>query len=440
MNLIKTLNFIATLLILMACTVSVFGQFRIKVPKIKKPKVKKTQPKQKVQETNAGSAVAQKQMVMDDAYTFFDAEPVKEYDSSISLNKDIGWYLKPKLRILGSFPRRSSFLLKVKKNGKELSKLRCEGLVTKDYMHKDYQCGNKEAVNREIGKMNIEVYFINGDTDKETLIRTYKIDVHKATRVRGSASKPQPDVSHYYIQRHAETAVAFAYFKDSRHRDAGYFKRANTDFSDQYRTLYIHTTYSPASNGRTPSRPFARCTVNGQRIDFTNNLNKDNVRMFEGQQRREVAIYTDRKAAKYKRGSAYKDQVEFVGLSFQMPIYTGKENSSLDFVKIEENQGTWECKIMANGETYRTFRWEVVGNKIVQHAEQKSGNVNLFYDAAIIDMEIPTGGSPIDYRLMPMPNASLFYGIPWTSSEGKKMAAGVPKKGNPFHVSSTKAK
>lgn len=455
------------LMIFVLSAVAVRAQFTIKIPKITKPKIEAPNPNKSPRADNPvkrdlPSVVSDKkydrQMVMDDAFTFFDAEPVKEYDPALRLQKDIGWYLKSKLRILGTFPGRSAFRVAVKKNGRELSSVRCEGNVyTKaddpylqtemrrrgrdlnydDFMTDDLRCYDDEAVNKETGKMDVEIYFIDGDTDAETLVRTYSIDVRKATKVRGAASKPQPDVSDYYIQRHPEAAVAFAYFLQSNIDKASYFRKAIDNYgTNAYRRLYIHTSFSPADKSVSTTGSFARCTVNGNKIDFSGNLSKDSVGITEDQSRREVGIYTDRLAPQYRRGSAYKDQVEFSGLTFQMPIYTGEDNLSLDLIKIENYPGTWECRIIARGKTYRTFRWEVAGGRIVPHAEQQSGNVNLFYDAAIVDMEIPDGGSPIDHRLMPAPEMGFFYGIPWTTAEGKAMAARVPKKGEPFHTPS----
>ena len=398
------------------------------------------------------NAQSNRQMVMDDAFTFFDAEPVKEYDSKISLEKDIGWYLKSSLRIIGTFPKRSAFRVSIKKNGKELSNLRCEGTVyTKaddtllrtpqlragkdlnfeDFMTSGVRCFDEKAVIKEIGEMDVEIYFINGDSNAEKLVRKHKIDVRKATKVRGNASAPQPDVSDYYIQRHAETAVAIAYFGIGR--DVGYFNKPIDTFSSpNYRTLNIHTTYSPAEQTRLPVNPFVQCAVNGQKI----NLQFDKVRVSEGQGRREIGIYTDRIGAKYKTGSPYKDWVEFIDLNFQMPLYLGETQYAKPTMKIEDFQGKWECAVIENGVTFRTFRWEVGTKGILPHAEQRNGNINLFYDAVLIEMEIPAGGSPIDFRLLPLPNAGLFYGIPWTTAEGKAMAGRVPKLGNPYHIPS----
>jgi hypothetical protein len=172
--------------------------------------------------------------------------------------------------------------------------------------------------------------------------------------------------------------------------------------------------------------------VNGERIK----LDWDKVSVSQvGPQ--EYAIYTDRNGAEYKRGSEYRDDIIFRRMRFDLPLYTGETQYSKPRMKIEETPGKWECQVLSNGELYRTFRWTVGSNgKIQQHPEQTNGNINLFHNTYLVDMEIPAGGTEWDYRLSPVPNEGLFYGIPWSTPEGKEMAARVPKKGNPFHVPS----
>ncbi len=98
----------------------------------------------------------------------------------------------------------------------------------------------------------------------------------------------------------------------------------------------------------------------------------------------------------------------------------------------------WECSLRINGETLRTFRWQTGCNGLpVLHPEQASGNINLNYGGYLITAEVPAGGSPSDHRLLPLPNDGFFYGIPWTSAEGKATAVKVPTKGRPYHASST---
>jgi hypothetical protein len=463
----------AILILLIGLTATfVNAQFPIKIPKIKIPKVEQPKPQNTPQPSNNPTQNNQpnnsssnntnsqfgksqaRQMVMDDGYTFFGAAPAEEYDSKVSLNKDVGWYLESRLRLMGTFPKRSAFRIAVVKNGKQLSSFRCDpysvykksedsglsrprdregrDLSFEDFMHVDFKCLDKKAINKEIGKVNIQVYFIDGDTDAETLVRTYEVDVHKATKVQGAASNPQPAVADYYVQRHAEAAVAFAFFGDYHSK-----KPIATGPNIPVRKLTIYTTYSPNEKSFNVSGSFARCSVNGKKI----NLDYDNVGMTEGGNSQEIGIYLDRLTPQYKRGSPYKDHVEFIELKFAMPLYIEKSKyDKPNETNILDYPGKWECSVIAKGETYRIFRWEVANGKIVPHAEQKNGNINLYYDAAMIDMEIPAGGSPLDHRLMPMPEMGLFYGIPWTTAEGKTMAARVPKLGNPYPVPSNKAK
>ena len=464
----------AILLLLLGLTATFANaQFPIKISKIKVPRFEQPKSKNKREsQTHRPTKLVQnnsashnsnsrlgnsqnRQMVMDDGVTFFDARPVKEYDKKLSRNKDIGWRMKADLRILGTFPKRSAFKIVVKKNGKVLATIRCEGRVyTKandsrlrsasqrkgkdlsfeDYMAFSYGCEDKNAVVKEIGNLDVEIYFIDGDSDVETLVRTYKIDVRKATKVRGGPRNSVPDVADYYIQRHAEESVAIAYFGSGNASD--YFGSPQGTHGSNAGKLTIYTTYSPAEGSLNSIKPFVRCSVNGQRLK----LERDRVTIKEDQGRREMGIYIDRKTAKYKnQGNPYKDWIEFVGLDYRLPLYTGKTAFPFQ-TRIEDHPGKWECSVIGNGKIYRTFRWEVVNGKMVPHGEQQNGNVNLFHKAALIDMEIPAGGSPLDFRLMPMPNAGLFYGIPWTSAEGKAMAARVPKLGNPYPVPSNKAK
>lgn len=400
---------------------------------------------------------------MDDAFTFFDAEPVEEYDSKIRLQKDIGWYLRSHLRMLGTFPERSAFKVVVKKDGKQLAEVRCEGdvyqkatdsylrtamqrkgkdLGFEDFMYAE-RCFNKDLAIKPIGKMDVEIHLIDGDTDAESLVRTYKIDVHKATRVRGSTTKPQPDVSHYYIQRHAEAAFAFIHVTGNhtgRERNArrSYFRNVPATLdTPSYGQLIAYFGISPERSTKSLGSTFARCSVNGQRIK----LPRDKVSIGKSIQTDEYAIYTDRLAADYKRGSAYRDDVKFVVYQAALPLYSGEGEYNKPPIKIEDHPGQWECQIIANGVQYRTIRWRVGRDgQIAAHIEQTNGNVNLYYKTYLADMDIPADGAPFDYRLVPMPSAGLFYGIPWSSAEGKAMAARVPKIGDPYHVPSNKQK
>ena len=439
------------------------AQFTIKIPKITKPKVETT--KTETQQTNGNQTVNNsvnqtrenktttgfgdglgRQTVLDDGVTFFDAEPITGRDAKNNREIDTGWFLKSHLRIFGEFPKRSAFRIAVKKNGKELSSTRCEGnVITKEekynnsrlehfnldfenYMTTDKRCYDKEQVNKEIGKLDVEIYFIDGDTDKETLVRTHKIDVHKAERFLVSNSVLYPDVSHYYIQRHAESAVAIAFFSVGSAINHSYYESNPFNFTSKYVKnessanintikLGIHTSFSPDGTKNMPGKPFARCSVNGQKVNFKD----DSVNVAKNLDRREMA-------KSLKRGVG--ETVEFTGLTFILPVYFG--NDKAFYGTDETPDGKWECAIVENGVTFRTFRFEIKDGYPAPHPEQQNGNINLFYRTSLVDMEIPAGGSRFDFRLSPSPTAGLFYGIPWSTPAGKAMAARLPKKGNPF--------
>ncbi len=447
----------AILLLLIGLTATFANaQFPIKIPKIKIPIIEQPKPENTPQPPNnstqnnqpnnsvsddfdtKGRGGLNRQMVMDDGVTFFDAEPIAGRDAKTNREIDTGWFMKSHLRIFGVFPKRSAFRITVKKNGQQMTSTRCEGAIfTKrstfasqrdrdsynedfeDFMSVGDRCFDKAQVNTGIGKFDVEIYFIDGDTDKETLVRTHKIDVHKATRILVSNSIVYPDVADYYIQRHAESAVAIAYFTLSQKVGGIYFQNNGHGFTTRFTRnerngghLSIYTNFSPDGTKGMPANPHARCSVNGQKV----NLSEDTVYLSKNLDRREMATHS-------KRG--FSERVEFNGLSVFMPI---------KYLSDETPDGKWECDVIENGVTFRTFRFELQNGELVMHPEQLNGNINLFHKAALIDMEIPAGGSRFDHRLLPMPNAGLFYAIPWTTAEGKAAVARLPKKGNPYHV------
>ena len=115
----------------------------------------------------------------------------------------------------------------------------------------------------------------------------------------------------------------------------------------------------------------------------------------------------------------------------QLPISIGEVYTKKD---ISGHPGKWECRIEENGETYRIFRFEVgSGGTILPHPEQQNGNINLYDKTYLVDVEIPAGSS-IDERLLPIPNAGIFYGIPLTTNEAKSAAAKIYKKGVSYPV------
>jgi len=465
----------AILLLLIGLTATFANaQFPIKIPKIKIPKVgkPKTQsptPSNQPQRSNVATRTAQqnrssangdnpaigmaqnRQMVMNDAFTLFVAEDFKRYEQNKIPGFSGGWYLISHLEILGTFPDKSAFRVVLKKNGKELSNVKCEGRVYRKADDSKYKtpaaragkvdmnfedsmtlvngCTDKTSAIKQTGKMNVEVFFIDGDTNSEKLVRKYVVDVHESTRVKGRKEKPVADYSDYYIQRHAETAVAYAYLKklNSSGKENAQLRFETSFSTDDDTTAFVNVVRDAT----------VQCSANGQKLSFDwDKVRTDSIGYHES------AIYIDRKTAKYRaQATPYRETIKFKRITFDLPVYTGDIDLFPGRPKLEDHPGKWECTIISKGVTLRTFRWEVgTDGRIVAHGEQKNGNINLHYNAFLVDMEIPAGGSPFDIRLVPMPEMGLFYGIPWTTAEGKTMAARIPRKGSPSPVPSTQAK
>lgn len=437
---------------------SVSAQIKIGLPKVKLPKkedvVEKTKQATGTSDTGSlptstvGSGrTSNRQFVIDDAFTFFDAEPLQEYSASLKRQVGTGWYLRSDLRMFGTVPNRSGFKLVVTKAGKQLAVIRCEGTVYRkgedpvpenrsrpedDYVMTGIRsCEDKTKAIKETGKMDVAVHFFNGSTDEEKLLRTYKIDVREATRVRGMSTAPVPDVPHYYIQRHAETAAAMLYLRPPRYTNY-YAIRGDNDFVGQ---VELYFNISPQKQVTRIPHAALRCSVNGKALNFPGSGNYADQAELK-QMRVETAIYSDRLAAQYKTANEYMDEVSFSLYRARLPLFL-KGDPQNNRLGLLDHKGNWECSLRINGETLRTFRW-VIGNdgRPVPHAEQSSGNVNLGYNGFLIEAEVPTGGSQYDHRLLPLPNDGIFYGIPWKSAEGKAAASKIPTKGKPYHVPS----
>ncbi len=438
---------LAFCMILAIMPTPILPQIDLRLPRIGAPK-KEDAPISTQTRSASGS---NRQIVIDDGFTFFDAEPLQEYSAQARRQVGIGWHLQSHLRMFGSVPNRSGFNVVVSKAGKDLTKIRCEGISYRkgddpvpenrrapqdDYLMTNQRgCEDKTKLIKETGKLDVKIYYFNGSTDEERLLRTYKIDVREATRVRGLATAPVPDVPHYYIQRHAETPAALLFVRpiSGGNLSPNYFRIAGDgDFNSE---IEIYFNISTKRQVDRLQNAVTRCSVNGTPVNFPGTGDyADGARL--RQLRVETAIYTDRFAPEYKRANEYMDEVSFSLYQVKLPILMRNDPAN-NRIGMSDRKGNWECSIRINGETIRTFRW-TIGNdgRPVPHPEQSSGNVNLNYNAYLVEAEVPGGGSLVDHRLLPLPNDGFFYGVPWTSAEGKAAAAKVPKKGNPYHVPS----
>jgi hypothetical protein len=298
------------------------------------------------------------------------------------------------------------------------------------------ECWRKDTATKEIGIMDVQVSTVNGDTDEVKLVRTYKIDVRTVDHVLAGQ---QPGVAppDYYIPRHGEAPVSFIFLRPTGY--TSYFEFGSRPERSGANQVELYFNLSPSEVGQNLPHGYMRCSVDGKRLSMPGPMPYADQAISRAE-RSFVVIYQDRLAPQYKRGTEYRDEIGFRMVRLHAPLTWGSVRDT-NRLALEDYPGNWECSLMNNGEVWRTWRWKInsTGRPDV-HPEQK-GNVNLYFNSFLVDMEIPAGGSPLDKRLVPASAAQgFFYGQKWTSAEGRAMAARVPAKGDPYPVPSTKVK
>ncbi|MEZ5307838.1 MAG: hypothetical protein R2684_11900 [Pyrinomonadaceae bacterium] len=427
------------------------AQFNIRVPKIPKPTPKPTTSTSSSKPAS-GAEVAAKEgaaiavsaaldMKMDDGYTFFDAEPVKGRNAKNTGDIDVGWYLKPQLRVMGTFPNNSGFRVVVSKGGKELSRFFCNAWVfrkaddvevkikKRSYFFPDYMmtrsCNGETAPIKEIGRVDVSIYTVDGNTDEEKLIRKHSAEVRKLPVLSGPAKSPEPRVSNYFIQRYEETPFAIV-------RVGGtYLSVSNDSRARPYNLNWAPggpsgklSVYFPMVPERRSTRinTYLRCSVNGAPLKLDYDAVETDVRG-QGGGFSEFALTS-------RSNPSYSESIDFKHILSILPLAVGKEGNLFD---VSTKPGDYDCKIMENGEVIRGFSFKVGGDGfLVEHPEQQSGNVNLYSGSYLSEAMIPAGGSSFDSRLMPTSTGTIFYGIPLNSPALRSAGSKVPKKGNPY--------
>ncbi len=380
-----------------------------------------------------------RQDVVDDGFTWFEAYSTSELTGN-NIPTATGWTLKYWVRVIGNYPNGSSLNFVVSKAGKPVFSTQCGAWVYRrsgndvdESFMRTAECWQSKSATKETGEFEVKVFTVNGDTKQEKLVRTYKIDVRPIARVpQAQAAGNAPP--RYIINRHDEAAVGFIFLRPTGY--IPYFDVAERPDRSGENLIEFHFSLSPSEEGIIPPHGEVACTVNGKTVPMPGPMPyaTQAVSKYEFFYQE---IYQDRLSPKYKAGIPFEEKIRFQLIKMSLPITWRKTRENRP--ALEDHKGNWECKIGKNNAVWRTIRWKVgTDGKPELHPEQR-GNINLGYNTYLVDMEFPAGGSLLDGRLNG-PSKSLFYGQPWSTTEGKAMADRVPKKGNPFPVPSNQLK
>lgn len=361
---------------------------QIKIPKIFQPKQNPPSPSPTTnnpvnspevrQTNNPSSAVIQTDgNVIDDGFTWFEAVSFQEPINGKAT--DLGWALKSTIRLMGDQPPRSAFKFIVSKAGKPVATTRCEGYPEASRyaavsFYWTLECFKKETAIKDLGKFNVQIVFINGDTDAETILRNYKIEVLKADRVTGPTMKPIADAPQYYLSRHAEAPVSILFQrpkgKFSYIGNSGNSKHSGAAANEV--EIYFSLSPSKEGTGNEMNNNYLRCSVDGKLLEMQND--KVSVEIV----RRYAQVHSDRLSPEFTSGTPYRDEIEFLWLRADLPFIFGTNKPDAFGTNFNNHPGKWECHLSNNGATLRTWRWTVGRDGLVAKHPEQNGNVNLY--------------------------------------------------------------
>jgi len=379
----------------------------------------------------------------DDGFTWLECRNFETYPD----NKPVGeWVLLANVRVIGdAIPPRSGWKFVVKKQGRALAEYLADGY---DVM----RGGRKVGMNivgfwrdqprlREDGPMEVDIFYIDGRTDREHLARTCRIDVRKVATERGSVGQRDPGCDQFYVNRHAEVLSSILFFRDTQ--NFSYTMVPTGYYSDRVVELTVNYSENLASDN--PGLGRIRVEVNGREIELMipgNPVMQDSVDA--GQLAGKFTVqHSDRAADKYfKGGPKYTERIGFVRRTYVLPLHWGpKPKPPLQPGKVFTNDhpGDWKLTWVIDRKPVRIFRFKIGADGMpVPHEEQTRG-LSLFPDAVLVDTEIPGEGGAFEGRITSeFVRQGAFFGRPWQSDTMKRLAAAVPAKGRPFPVPSDK--
>ena len=102
----------------------------------------------------------------------------------------------------------------------------------------------------------------------------------------------------------------------------------------------------------------------------------------------------------YKRGTEYRDEIGFRMVKLKRRL-RGEKSGKLIASRWKTIPVTGNVALMNNCVVWRTWRWTIGSDGNPPLHPEQSGNVNLYFNSYIVDMEIPAANSSLDKRLVP---------------------------------------
>ncbi|MEM9069441.1 MAG: hypothetical protein AAGE52_13085 [Myxococcota bacterium] len=355
-------------------------------------------------------------------YSDFDAYFILESESSG--REDEGWYLKFNARLYGDgIPSDSGLRYVVKQGRRTLATVECNGDLRQrprynfeegvpGYMDVG-RCKDDDQLTKAVGDITIEVYFINGDDDSTALVRTHNIVVRRFDKVRRAPE--------YYLVLNGEVATAMLHEYIGSERNPTSAPRTNVNYVGLYTWVAESESNGVQPDGDDWARDInVRCSVNGERLPTDARANTRTIRD------RGTRVMASWGEGRQNERNQYDFQLFHVRLPITFGSDTGRHLPGA--ANMDEHPGQWECQIRHGRQVHRTVRFVVADGRIQPHPEQTAGGVFLAPRTNLATITVTENSH--ETRVSPDHAArGPFFGVGWTSDEGRAMAEGLPAIG-----------
>ena len=352
---------------------------------------------------------------LDDGFTWFSAED--QATGGPTPHND-GWHLASQLRAVGNIAQDSAFKLVLRQGHHTLAQARCVGTRNAtEGMYVD-DCGTHAAdwIGGDVrlsvtGDVQVDVLYVDGQTDAETPLRTYTVNLQSAARVR--EGNFTPDAPRFYVS--APGRMLDTILRMTPPRTKPYLHVSDYQGTSRANVEMILTTSTTdlASSLGSPNNSL-RCTVDGAPVAIELDQAAGG-----GTPNRSYAVGRRRPTS----GNELVEEVhDFRRISVVLPITFGAQRRA-GAPALEDHPGVWQCDLVQSGQTLRTIRFTVRDGAILPHAEE-GATLNFGLGAHLVDTWIPGAELAAD---QPLDRAALrgggFYGRAWTTPAGTALAA-----------------
>lgn len=315
---------------------------------------------------------------------------------------DRGWNVMAHIEMKGVTSTSDRARLEWKQGGKLLATAKCQLEFDGDYAMGN--CDDRDTNIKVTGDVTADLIYSDDKTDKEYLVRTFKITI-------------------VHLKGQWETWGSLA---DDTLGAAFMYEGHEKDNNGTYRRPTLYMTFA---NANTPPDPGLRCTVDGKALDNDIKLDAET-----------GADTQDLELDHQPKNNGKRLTFHWSRSKLLMDIYWGKRetlsNPKDTHAALVDHPGKYECNLRSEGHVLRTISFVVNADGMIQNDEMNTGKnaIPMISDREVmVDMRMGKDAAQFDTRINPAAmKKSLEFGLPWPDhAKVKQIQATYAKSGLP---------